>query len=107
VRVAKANVVLSNPETRERYDNLLKAGIYDYDEEAWYEREARRRGWRSEAEEEASDAWALFLGGERRVLSCVLCCARVTHIVSCFRAHVKGFWLPYIRACLTSFLVFA
>ena len=67
MRVAKANVVLSNPETRGRYDKLLLAGIYDYDEEAWHEREARKRGWRSEAEEAASDAWALFLAGARRM----------------------------------------
>jgi curved DNA-binding protein CbpA len=68
VHVAKANTVLSNPVTRERYDKLLLAGIYDYDEEAWHEREARRRGWRSESEEAASDARALFLAGARSVL---------------------------------------
>jgi len=63
VVIAKANDVLSNPELRKRYDELLKDGIFTYDEEEWEERAMRKQGWRSRADDEAAEGWALMLSG--------------------------------------------
>lgn len=58
--IAKGYEVLSDPEIRKKYDELVKAGIYEYDEDEYEEWDARRNGWRSKAEIEWVEGLALY-----------------------------------------------
>jgi len=64
IDIAKGYAVLSDPEIREKYDELVKYGIYEYDKDAYDEWDARRNGWRSPAERDWSERlvlWSIML----------------------------------------------
>jgi len=64
IDIAKGYAVLSDPEIRIKYDELVKYGIYEYDKDAYEEWDARRNGWRSPAERDWSERlvlWSIML----------------------------------------------
>lgn len=60
VVIAKGYEVLSDPELRTKYDELLTYGIYEYKEDEYDEWNARRHGWRSDAEVNFNEGLVLY-----------------------------------------------
>lgn len=53
--------VITNETLRERYEELLSKGIFEYDDEEWEERQLRKTGWKSPMEIDLAERRFLFV----------------------------------------------
>lgn len=60
VHIAKGYETLSDGEKRKKYGNMLKAGMFEYDEDRYEEWEARLYGWRSDYEIQRAESFVFW-----------------------------------------------